>query len=233
MSTDNNGYNELSQEELIDKLVIERMGSISSNLAHDLRSPLQTIQNAIYLLQKTPDNPMLFDMIKQSLKQATSLLDSFRDYYKGHIINPIETEIKKIIDIAFSDLLIPDNVKVERGGPADNLVKIDPAKTALAIRHLLINGIDAMPEGGVLEVNVSETEESVILNVKDNGVGIHPKFIDSVFVPFESNKNQGKGLGVPIAKRVVESHGGSLSFTSQPGEGTIFKIVLPKITVNL
>ena len=233
MSKENNSNKELSHEELIDKLVIERMGSISSNLAHDLRSPLQTIQNAIYLLQKTPDNPMLFDMIKQSLRQATSLLDSFRDYYKGHLINPIETEYKKIIDLSFSDLEIPDNIEVKRGGSADIMVRVDPAKTALALRHLLINSIDAMPDGGILDINVSETEDSVILKVKDNGVGIPPKFIDSVFVPFESNKNQGKGLGVPISKRVIESHGGSLSFTSQLGEGTVFTVVLPKITVNL
>ena len=233
MSEENRSNDDLSQEELVEKLIIERMGSISSNLAHDLRSPLQTIQNAVYLLQKTPDNPMLFDMIRQSLKQATSLLNSFRDYYKGHIINPIETEYKKIIDLAFSDLEIPDNVNVERNGSIDIQVRVDPAKTALAIRHILINGIEAMPEGGILEVNVSETEESVVLQVKDTGVGITPNFVDSVFVPFESNKNQGKGLGVPISKRVVESHGGALSFTSQLGEGTVFTIILPKITAKL
>jgi signal transduction histidine kinase len=233
MSKENNGSKELSQDELIDKLVIERMGSISSNLTHDLRSPLQTIQNAIYLLQKTPDNPVLFDMIKQSLKQATSLLDSFGDYFKGHLINPMEIDFKKIIDLAFSDLLIPDNVKVERVGSAGLLVHVDPVKTALAIRHILMNGVEAMPEGGILEVSVSETKDSVILSVKDNGVGIQPIFIDSVFVPFEYNKNQGKGLGVPIAKRVIERHGGSISFTSQPGEGTVFTVVLPKNTVNL
>lgn len=223
---------EESQEEVIEKLIIERMGHISSELAHDLRSPLQTIQNAIYLLEKTPDNPMLFSMIRQSLGQATHLLDSFRDYYKGHIINPLETEIKKIIDLAFSGLEIPENIEIKRVD-SDEPVRVDPAKTALAIRNLLINGIDAMPEGGTLEVLVSEKKDSVILSVKDNGKGIAPEYVDSVFVPFKSNKNGGKGLGVPISKRIIESHGGSLSFSSQPGEETIFTIILPKATANL
>jgi len=88
---DNKGFSSEENEE-IERLVIEKMGHISSELAHDLRSPLQTIQNAVYLLQKSPDNEMLFDMVRQSLKQATSILDSFRDYYKGHIITPLETE---------------------------------------------------------------------------------------------------------------------------------------------
>lgn len=78
-----------NSEEEIEKLIIERMGQISSELTHDLRSPLQTIQNAVYLLEKSPDNTMLFDMIRQSLRQATNLLDSFRDYYKGARHQPL------------------------------------------------------------------------------------------------------------------------------------------------
>lgn len=227
MTTDTNN-DDFSQDELIEKLIIERIRSISSNLAHDLRSPLQTIQNAIYLLEKTPDNPLLFDMIRQSLKQATQLLDSFRDYYNGHIIMPMSTEFKKVIDLAFTDLEIPDDIKVEQTVPDGVQVNVDPAKTALAIRHLLINGIEAMPEGGILVVDLDETEGSIILSVTDNGIGIPSRFFDSVFVPFESTKNQGKGLGVPICKRVIESHGGTLSFISQEGEGTKFTIVLPR-----
>ena len=225
-----NSDGDFSQEELIEKQVIERMGIISSNLAHDLRSPLQTIQNAVYLLEKNPDNPILFDMVRQSLKQATQLLDSFRDYYKGHIINPMETEFKKIIDLAFSGLEVPENITVDRNVDTGIVVKVDPAKTALAIRHLLVNGIEAMPDGGVLRVETGETEASVTLDIADNGEGIKPSFTEHVFVPFESNKSQGKGLGVPICKRVIESHGGTLSFKSQFGEGTVFTVRLPKKT---
>lgn len=220
--------NRNSNEELVEKLIIERMGEISSNLTHDLRSPLQTIQNAVYLLEKTPDNPMLFDMIRGALKKATNLLDSFRDYYKGHIIKPMETDFKKVIDLAFNGLEIPENIKVERTSSEIVQINVDPTKTALAIKHLLINGIEAMPQGGILEVGVNVTDLNVVLNVKDNGIGIPEKFKESVFIPFESNKNGGKGLGVPICKQIVESHGGSISFTSQEGEGTEFKITIPR-----
>lgn len=232
MSEEYNSEN-VSQGKSVERLVIERMGQISSELAHDLRSPLQTIQNAIYLLEKTPDNPMLYDMIRQSLKQATYLLDGFRDYYKGHIINPIETDCKKVIDLAFSDLEIPDNIVVNRGKSDGYIIRVDPAKTALAIRHLIINGMESMPEGGNLEVIVDGSDGKFILKIKDNGVGISPDFVESVFVPFESNKNQGKGLGVPTAQRIIESHGGSVSFTSHLGEGTVFTIVLPLVSANL
>ncbi len=224
---------DLSQDALIEKAIIERMGHISSELAHDLRSPLQTIQNAVYLLQKTPDNPMLFDMIRASLKQATHLLDSFRDYYKAHNLNPLETDFRKIIDLSFSGLEVPENIEVKRTDKEGLVILVDPAKTAMAIRNLLTNSIDAMPEGGILEVSLSETDSDLVLQVKDNGIGISEDFVDSVFVPFESNKNGGKGLGVPTAIRVIESHGGSVSFTSKPGEETIFTIKLPMKTATL
>ena len=222
-----------SQEDYIEKIVNERLGHISSELTHDLRSPLQTIQNAIYLLEKSPDNSMLFDMIRQSLKQVTDLLDSFRDYYKSHIITPFETEIGTIIDLALSNLEIPDSIKVTRENSSHSLVKLDPTKIALAIKNLVINGIDAMPEGGELNVLASETDDSIIIKIIDTGIGIAPEYSDSVFVPFESNKKGGKGLGAPIAQRVIQSHGGSISFTSTINEGTVFTILLPKETGNL
>ncbi|MFH0850236.1 MAG: histidine kinase dimerization/phospho-acceptor domain-containing protein, partial [Candidatus Bathyarchaeota archaeon] len=67
-----------------ERRLIEEMGQISSGLAHDLRSPLQTIQNALFLLERSPENPLFYEMIKLSLRQATDILDNFRDYYKGH-----------------------------------------------------------------------------------------------------------------------------------------------------
>ena len=224
---------DLSQDSLIEKEIIKRMGHISSELAHDLRSPLQTIQNAVYLLQKTPENPMLFDMIRASLKQATNLLDSFRDYYKAHNLSPLETDFKKIIDLSFSGLEIPDNIEVKRSDDEGYIILVDPAKTAMAIRNLLVNSIEAMPEGGILEVILSKIDSDLVLQIKDNGIGISKDFIDSVVVPFESNKTGGKGLGIPTSMRVIESQGGSVSFTSKPGEETIFTISLPKKTETL
>lgn len=230
MSDETSSENTINE---IERTVIERMGHISSELAHDLRSPLQTIQNAVYLLEKTPDNPMLFDMIRQSLKQATYLLDSFRHYYKAHIITPIETEVTKIIDLSFSDLEVPENISVVRTGGAGVTAKLDPAKTALAIRYLLINAIEAMPEGGELSVSVSSTDGTIDIHVKDTGTGLSPEVEEILFVPFETRKPGGKGLGVPTVKRVVESQDGVLSYVSKIGEGSVFTIKLPKPTETL
>jgi len=104
---------------------------------------------------------------------------------------------------------------------------------ALAIRKLLINAIEAMPEGGDLCVKVFDEDGSVKIIVSDTGVGIPDETIDIIYTPFLANQKKGKGLGVPTAKRVVESHGGELSFTSDADAGTVFTIVLPRSAVNL
>ena len=216
----------------IERHVIEKMGHISSELAHDLRSPLQTIQNAVYLLQKSPDNEMLFDMVRQSLKQATSILDSFRDYYKGHIINPLETEAAKIADLALSNSGIPDNISVVREYDETLRVQVDPVKTAQAIQKLVINSVEAMEEGGELRISIFDSPDSVEICVKDSGTGIPPEAEESLFEPFVSSKKQGNGLGVPTVKRIVESHGGSLSYITKQGEGTTFTLSFPKPSVD-
>ena len=229
--SDNKGFSSEEMDE-IERLVIDKLGHISSELAHDLRSPLQTIQNAVYLLQKSPDNEMLFDMVRQSLKQATSILDSFRDYYKGHIINPLETEAAKIADLAISNSELPDNISVVREYDESLRVHVDPAKTALAIQKLVVNAVEAMEEGGELRISVFDSPDSVEISIEDSGAGIPPAAEESLFEPFVSSKKQGNGLGVPTAKRIVESHGGSLTYITKQGEGTTFTLSFPKPSVD-
>jgi len=216
----------------IERLVIEKMGNISSELAHDLRSPLQTIQNAVYLIQKNPDNEMLYDMVRQSLKQATGILDGFRDYYKGHIVSPMETEASRVADLAISNSEIPDNITVVRDYDGSLKIHVDPAKTALAIQKLVINAVEAMEEGGELRVTVSSSHDSVDISVEDSGAGINSEAEEFLFDPFVASKKQGNGLGVPTAKRIVESHGGSLTYITKQGRGTTFTLSFPRPSVD-
>jgi signal transduction histidine kinase len=232
--SDNSDQKEFSSEEIqeIERQVIKKMGHISSELAHDLRSPLQTIQNAIYLIQKNPDNEMLYGMVRQSLKQTTMILDSFRDYYKGHIIYPMETEAAKIVDLALSNSEIPDNVTIVKDYNQSIRLYVDPSKTALAIQKLLINAVQAMATGGELRVTISDSSDSVDIRVEDSGAGIPPEAEEFLFDPFVASKKQGNGLGIPTAKRIVESHGGALSYLTKQGEGTTFTLSFPKPSVD-
>lgn len=219
----------MSESELgLQKELFTEIGHISSELAHDLRSPLQTIQNAAYLLELKPDRKELFSLIKESLAYATSILDSFRDYYRGHEIAPLETDIKPMIEQAVQDIDPPDNIEVDLELSDIGKILVDPTKIRRAINNLVKNAYEAMPEGGILTVRLYEQGEVVKIEIVDTGIGIPKKIQENLYQPFGSNKPGGSGLGLPSAKRIIESHGGRIDYETKVDKGTIFTITLPK-----
>jgi signal transduction histidine kinase len=121
----------------------------------------------------------------------------------------------------------PDGVNVVRRLPTDlPTVVASRDKLKQVLINLCKNALEAMPDGGELHVEASHLEEAVVIRITDTGVGIRPD--TDVFVPFESTKPQGTGLGLPIARQIVVAHGGHLDYESVPGEGTTFTLMLPR-----
>jgi two-component system sensor histidine kinase AtoS len=108
------------------------------------------------------------------------------------------------------------------------MVVMDPAKVALVFRKLIRNSLDAMPDGGVLSVRIRDAGPNIEASVSDTGKGISDEVRPVIWTPFMSKVKNGKGLGLPAAKRIVEAHGGSIGFESEPGRGTTFTFTLPK-----
>ena len=211
-----------------ERRLIEEMGDISSELAHDLRSPLQTIQNAVFLLERSPENPMFYTMIRESLKQTTQILDSFRDFYKGHLLKMVDADIVKAYELGISELDIPDDVELTLEADEIERFRMDPTKVALVFRKLIKNAIDAMPEGGIIRVGIKDRGDHVEVWISDSGSGIPEEVVNVIYDPFMAKMKGGKGLGVPACKRIVESHGGTIGFETSLGEGTTFTFTIPK-----
>jgi signal transduction histidine kinase len=211
-----------------ERRLIEEMGEISSELAHDLRSPLQTIQNAVFLLERSPENPMFYTMIRESLKQTTQILDSFRDFYKGHLLKMVEADIVKAYELGISELEIPDDVDLTLEADEITKFRMDPTKVALVFRKLIKNAVDAMPGGGIIRVGIKDRGDHVEVKISDTGSGIPEEVVKVIYKPFMAKSKGGKGLGVPACKRIVESHGGTMGFETSLGEGTTFTFTIPK-----
>ena len=211
-----------------ERRLIEEMGDISSELAHDLRSPLQTIQNAVFLLERSPENPMFYTMIRESLKQTTQILDSFRDYYKGHLLKMVEADIVKTYELGISELEVPDDVELTIEADEIERFRMDPTKVALVFRKLIKNAVDAMPGGGEIRVGIKDRGDHVEVWISDTGSGIPEEVVKVIYTPFMAKMKGGKGLGIPACKRIVEAHGGTISFETAIGEGTTFTFTIPK-----
>jgi signal transduction histidine kinase len=220
--------NGLTDEEF-ERRLIEEMGDISSELTHDLRSPLQTIQNAIFLLERSPENPIFYEMIRDSLKQTTQILDNFRDYYKGHLLKMVDADIVKAYELGISELKVPDGVELTLEADDVERFSMDPTKLAMVFRKLIKNAVEAMPDGGgAVRVVIKDRGSHVEVSISDSGQGISEEVAELIYKPFKSRIKRGRGLGVPACKRIVEAHGGAISFETALGEGTTFMFTIPK-----
>jgi len=112
---------------------------------------------------------------------------------------------------------------------ADRLppLRLDPEKMKQVLINLVRNGIDAMPHGGTLILETRDSEDQLVIRVADAGVGIEPGL--DIFDFFTTTKRDGTGLGLPIARQIVEAHGGTLTYESAPGKGATFSIALRRL----
>jgi signal transduction histidine kinase len=216
---------------LMEKELFEEIGRISSELAHDLRSPIQTIRNCVYLLEQDPEDLSPLAQINDAVRYASSILDGFREFYRGHEIFRSKTPFNSIVEHALIDVEIPSGVKVKMSlDPEIGDVSVDPTKMRRVFYNLIKNAVEAMPDGGNLTIETQDMSENIVAIVSDTGTGIPEDVRDGLFKPFGSKKRDGNGLGLPSCRRIVVAHGGEISFESGDGRGTAFTVVIPKIS---
>jgi signal transduction histidine kinase len=113
---------------------------------------------------------------------------------------------------------VPDDLPV---------MSLDRDQLKQTLLNLVTNAFDAMPGGGTLTIAAAARRDSITLTVEDTGAGIPPDLLPKLFEPWITTKVKGMGLGLPIARRIVEAHGGRIEVKSSPGEGSVFTISLP------
>jgi signal transduction histidine kinase len=219
-------------EERSQKLVeAERMaaaGSVAVMVGHDLRGPLQTIKNAVYLMEKDPDSAHeLRETINESVNYAASMLEELRLKVGDTPLQIQEVNLGAIIRKAVEEASIPDSVETElHVDDGLDSVSMDPLKIRRVLDNLIRNAVQAMPDGGTLEVSAVCDGDVVFLRVRDTGTGIPEDLMPDLFKAFVTTKPQGMGLGLAYCKRAVEAHGGTIVVESKIAVGTTFTVRL-------
>ncbi|MBI4717212.1 MAG: HAMP domain-containing histidine kinase [Planctomycetes bacterium] len=225
-----------------ERLIVE-MTELAGGLAHELRNPLSTVMINLKLLEEDlrspeghPDDIRRRALLKvASLRREAERLQSlFDDFLR--LMGPCRPKLAAVDVVAavrrLAEFVAPlahgKNVSLRFDAPAAPVPCLaDERLLEQALLNLILNAQDAMPGGGTITLSVAADACGVAVQVSDTGVGIAPEAHGQVFRPFFSTKATGTGLGLSISQRIVQAHGGSLTFLSEPGRGTTFTLRLP------
>jgi len=212
---------------------------LARRLAHELKNPLFPLQITVENMQRARERyPEQFDEVFREgsttllaeLAKLKQIVASFSDFARMPApemqpvsFNELVSETLKLFEAQFARARVRAEAALDAHlGP----VQADPDQMTRVLRNLILNAIDAMPEGGTLTVRTVALESGVRLEVSDTGQGLTPEESSRLFTPYYTTKTHGTGLGLAIVQSVVSDHHGRIAVESAPGKGTTFRIEL-------
>ncbi len=211
------------------------LGELATGLAHEIRNPLAGIAGVIEIVSRDlPLNSPARSVIKDAKEEAlqinrilTELLDTARPKPPQFRVSDVCSTAEHAVMFARQQAITKRiMIEMEVSGavpPVDH----DPNQINQVLLNLLLNAIQSMDKPGTIRVLLETDEDAVLITVADEGKGIPPEHLPNIFRPFFTTKGHGTGLGLSLARRTVESHGGRIDVISEVGKGSRFAIRLP------
>ncbi len=241
---------DITERKVQEELGIERekvlvLQNFIANLSHDLRTPLSVINTSIYLIDRLTEDPERqrhhIDVLQSQAMRMQRLLEDLISMARLDKADTSDFEFRWVNVNQIIEKTIRDNQtlalrkkQVLSCELADKLpdVLTDAEQLGLALKHLVLNGLAYTPENGTVSIATFAEATDVVIEIRDNGLGIQPLDLPHVFDHFyrgdrARGENGGTGIGLTLAKKIVDAHGGKIRATSQPGEGSVFSIYLP------
>ncbi len=216
---------------------LANIGETAGMVGHDIRNPLQAITSDIYLINdelKTLPNGKSRTSIEESLESIgqnivyiDKIVSDLQDYTRTLKPNVQETCLYELVKTILASTNVPKDIQTKIAFDENLLLKTDSAYLRRVLVNLVINAIQAMPNGGKLTVSAEIHGDRVAIHIQDTGVGIPDEVKPNLFKPLFTTKSKGQGLGLAVVKRLVEGLGGKVGFVSQQGDGTKFTVDLP------
>jgi iron only hydrogenase large subunit-like protein/nitrogen-specific signal transduction histidine kinase len=233
-----------AQQALRQSEKLATMGQLSAGIAHELNNPLGIITMYSNILKdeanEADPNKKDLELIVEQADRCKKIVSGLLNFARKNQVNLVETNIEQLCRHSLESVINPGNIKFDFQSNLENpYLMIDSDQMMQVLTNLEKNAVEAMPEGGVLKIQLNGDEKSVEINISDTGIGIAKKYMDKIFTPFFTTKQLGKGtgLGLPLIYGIVKMHKGQIEVTSNADvnvgkTGTNFKIVLPRLVIN-
>jgi PAS domain S-box-containing protein len=226
-------------KQLKDSERLVAIGQTAGMVGHDLRNPLQTVIGELYLA-KNEVKSLADGEVKNNLQESIHVIEEQAVYMDKIVsdlqafVQPVKIDkkpfsLKELVANVLASVATPNNIKVQTQiGEDFPLIKADLNLLKRVLINLVTNSVQAMPDGGKLTLaGQVNPEGQVSVTVKDTGVGIPDAIKKQIFTPLFTTKPRGQGFGLAVCKRVIEAHGGAISFESTAGKGAKFSIQFP------
>jgi len=229
---------EESRRELILSERLAALGQLAAGVAHEVRNPLTSITMRLYSLREQSRSESQEDDVKvimEEIDRIEKIIQQFLSFARPPQPNVELTNIVEILDGVILFLLprmSKQNVLVSKEYQEDvSPILVDKSQMRQVFLNLILNAIQAMPDGGELKIATDAIETSsgrfLRVQVSDTGAGFEPSIQEHLFEPFFTTRADGTGLGLSVAYRIVESHGGTIRAQSEKGRGATFTVELP------
>lgn len=226
------------EEKLSNAQRLAHLGTMVATVSHEIKSPLGIVRSTAEILVKrikkvAPGNENLAEIIVAETTRLNDIVLEFLDFARPQKVKLAPVDINDSISQAlqFIDPKLTENdITLETDLYSDiGRVTIDQDLIYQALLNLLVNAIQAMPDGGTLRVRsgIEESKGSVFIAIKDSGIGMSEEKASQIFKPFFTDKNRGTGLGLAITKNIIDQHHGTITVESKENEGSTFTITLP------
>jgi len=224
-----------AQQQLVHSERLAALGEMSAKVAHEINNPLGIILNYVQLIRqaKTPDDTEKFSaIVSDEINRIARIVKELLDFHRPSGLKFVKTDIARVM----SDVLMLMERQLQSRGvelikrfdPDCPMIEVSPENLKQVFLNIIINALDVMDKGGVLEVQVAPEEGDVVIRLCDSGPGIPPEIIPRIFEPFFTTKRpgQGTGLGLSVCYGIIKKHSGSISFRNVE-KGGCFEIRLP------
>jgi PAS domain S-box-containing protein len=232
---------DITERKKLEKLLqdnerLAAIGATANMVGHDIRNPLQAILSDVFLIKS--ELASLHGEIGVNVTESLANLET-NIMYINKIVADLQdysrTLSPDLKNIEFSDVIVnvlnivyvPENISLTINLEELPLINTDPAMLQRVLTNLVNNAVQAMPNGGKLDISSFIKESKLFIIVSDTGVGIPEEIKSKLFEPMFTTKAKGQGLGLAVAKRLTKSLGGNITFESQKGVGTQFTVELP------
>lgn len=211
------------------------VGQAVARVAHEIKNPLMVIGGLSLQVRKQLKEAKAvrkLDMVLSEVDRLERLVAQLGDFTREHRLTTRRTDINALVqDVLKMMEEMQPGEKYRFVGRLDaelGDIECDPDKLKEVFMNVVVNGIQAMEQGGMLEVATRKWEGGVEIAISDQGEGMDRERLDRMFEPFYTTRKKGSGLGLPICFRIVKAHGGMICAESRPGQGTTFFVRLPR-----